>query len=451
MEYNSITRLIFLLFITIVAVCFMYMNTKEEFEEQKLPKEKVELEKIIVDLYAEIYVNDPRRSAPTKSAIDFYYEYAKQRDLTREQLKDIIAASNDALAYSFVNTGITQEMMNTAFGTEDDVIEIYNSILLRNPDDVELYNYAKLLKEDSTFTKDKLKEIIFSSEEYARMEKTQTNSAYAFQMGGVTDRQISMIVRKLYEDVSGNKELDEDTFRFLKKKFREFNLDEKVMAEFIKKYISNEEFNKNLVLQERMQTARMQRADNASMVTKAELERYQDQMEKIQQEYEAKLKNMSTHLANGKPVAAVQNPNKQVIEILLKTTADDANGNYLNSQNVLDVIKEEANAVFDKKKACAINSSLLSDATALQDAINNRNEDDLKSACVRNRKYINADENMVLRPDQKWSVPQKRPPVCVGTKNDYQPLMEQTSLIGTLLPEANKTKVGSVLPLFPPS
>lgn len=65
---------------------------------------------------------------------------------------------------------------------------------------------------------------------------------------------------------------------------------------------------------------------------------------------------------------------------------------------------------------------------------NERNQSELKNVC--GRKYLNADDNMKLFPEYSWSVPQKRPPVCIPEKkNDYQPLMAQTALIGTLLDE----------------
>jgi hypothetical protein len=55
---------------------------------------------------------------------------------------------------------------------------------------------------------------------------------------------------------------------------------------------------------------------------------------------------------------------------------------------------------------------------------------------------------MVLLPGQEWSVPQKHPPVCYGNKGNYNPTIEQTALIGTLLGDAKDTEIGSIMPKF---
>lgn len=91
----------------------------------------------------------------------------------------------------------------------------------------------------------------------------------------------------------------------------------------------------------------------------------------------------------------------------------------------------------------------LEDEHMLAKIVNDRNLDELRYACARSKeKYANVDENMVLLPDQRWSVPQKQPEVCRNGHTEYQPSVEQTALIGTLLESAADTKVGSILPDF---
>jgi hypothetical protein len=88
--------------------------------------------------------------------------------------------------------------------------------------------------------------------------------------------------------------------------------------------------------------------------------------------------------------------------------------------------------------------------TQLADLTKGRNSDELGWACDRSKStYINADDSGKLLPDQRWSVPQKRPPVCTPMhKATVNNTMDQSSLIGTLLSDANDTKVGSILPTF---
>ena len=59
------------------------------------------------------------------------------------------------------------------------------------------------------------------------------------------------------------------------------------------------------------------------------------------------------------------------------------------------------------------------------------------------------EDDLVLSRKFNWSMPRKRPPVCVPNfPCPVLPQLSQTSLIGTLLTEARDTKVGSILPSF---
>ena len=72
--------------------------------------------------------------------------------------------------------------------------------------------------------------------------------------------------------------------------------------------------------------------------------------------------------------------------------------------------------------------------TKLYDAQKQRKMDDLQTACARSTKYINADDLGKLLPDQKWSVPQTRPPACLtDSPCDVQPVViaPSTGLQGT--------------------
>lgn len=83
-----------------------------------------------------------------------------------------------------------------------------------------------------------------------------------------------------------------------------------------------------------------------------------------------------------------------------------------------------------------------------------RRSDDLSTALGRcrdqERPHGSASGGMVLLPGMEWSVPQPRPPVCLPcpTSCPVQPSLDQTSLLGTLLSDANDTQVGSMMPKF---
>lgn len=102
------------------------------------------------------------------------------------------------------------------------------------------------------------------------------------------------------------------------------------------------------------------------------------------------------------------------------------------------------------KKDGKLSCKDLEDEHVLAKIINERNLAQLKYDCLRSTdKQASVNDNMVLLPDQKWSVPQQRPEVCrMSGEFSYKPSVEQTALIGTLLDDAKDTQVGTILPEF---
>jgi len=459
-DIEKVARLLFLIFIVGLSVYFMYINgtTVERFEDQasamdketNIPTDKDKVIELIKQIYAKIFAGDVAMSQPSPKAIDFYLTFISQRKMSIGDLEDIIKLGAPTLEKSLNSDKVVlQEIPTEAYGSEDDVTEIYNDILLRNPDEAELYSFAKLLKTDSTFTLDKLKQVLYTSEEYKRLEKTQTNTAYAGLMGGVTERQLEFIVNKIYKDITGLEDLDLDTLKFLKKKFVSLNLDDKQFKSFLEKYLKNEPFVRvsaeQIPTPSKPQPSRQSQSQTSSenSVTKDDFQKFRDE---VLQEVKASFVNKPKPPSSADLVQA--NPNRQVIEVLLRTAEDSQRDTYLDSQNVMDRIKDEAKCVFDKNSVGAFKNK--TDDETLSDRQDKRNTDELRSTCLRNKNFLGVDENMVLDPSLEWSVPQKYPPVCVGGANDYKPIVDQTALIGTLLEDAKHTNVGSVLPSVPP-
>lgn len=84
---------------------------------------------------------------------------------------------------------------------------------------------------------------------------------------------------------------------------------------------------------------------------------------------------------------------------------------------------------------------------SLADIVQQRNLSELKDSYERSNKSKHY-EDLVLLPNQEWSVPQKHPPVCTSKKCNIKPMIDQTALIGTLLDDADDTQVGSIMPKF---
>jgi hypothetical protein len=295
---------------------------------------------------------------------------------------------------------------------------------------------------------DRLIQLLVASDEYVRLQKLQLNSYNAGLLGGVTDRQISLTVDQIFSEVS-NKELDSETKQFLKKKFIEFKLDESKLRTFIKNYVSNSPTcnekptsdKPQLVLQEQLKKAENDQAkekfanSNPNNTTSGK----QGQTQGGQQQG-----GKGNDQQCQSPVYVVMQPNQDIINSLLQNMNKESDY-YVDSQSVLDTINKKAQCTFDK------NTQKQKDETLLADELNNRNFEQLKSACTRNSAFANSDSDYVLRPDQKWSVPAKRPPVCNPTsKCQVTDSTDQTALIGTLIKDADKTSVGSILPYLPP-
>jgi hypothetical protein len=122
---------------------------------------------------------------------------------------------------------------------------------------------------------------------------------------------------------------------------------------------------------------------------------------------------------------------------------DDEEEEEYNTSDMIDTIEESS-----KRQFCSDNKYWENDTLA--NARNSRNMEDLELQCKRGSRFLNADDNMVLYKEFEWSVPQKRAPICTPVSGgcDVQMSNEQTSLIGTLLNQAENTQVGSILPKF---
>lgn len=95
------------------------------------------------------------------------------------------------------------------------------------------------------------------------------------------------------------------------------------------------------------------------------------------------------------------------------------------------------------RKAC---DDLFPETHTLSDVRDKREKDRMRFACEQSNTYDNVDTAMRLLPDQQWSVPQKRAPVCTSkNKCDVGETFSQTALIGTVLDDAENDRI---LPTF---
>lgn len=427
--------------------------------------EKV-ITKEVIAAYTELY-----KVEPEPEEIEFYVSYVKTRNVTREQLREVISTSAPTLQKTFYSRK-NKDTPDEIFGNENEIIEIFNEILQRNPDRVELYSYGKMMHTDKTFTEDKLRQILISSEEFKRMERTQNNKVFVNLQSNMTDRQLTIQVTKIYTDVTKKDYLDEDTLKFLKKKFVEFDLNVATMTTFIENYMNGKPFPPKSTNTEVAKDTPVQRLpDNLVNSQQDVLNKQNIAPEANKEKIQIDIKQVPAPQDSSKNTKNLENfqegttvisdskiynffgrdgANKDVISSIMEDGIT-SNGNINTSTLIANIKKGTSdNATCRFSKNAAEDELVSKYKQELADYINERNKSHLGNVCSRNKKYINADEDMVLFPEFKWSVPQQFPPVCMGKTETVNPTTDQTALIGTLLPAAQETQVGSILPVFPP-
>lgn len=452
-----IVRILFLVLIVALSAYLFWANerlpdhqtiteTKLELKENTIKETFSEpsMESTITEIYMELYSRPPN-----SKELQFYLEYTADKEgITKSQLKDVIESSSPSLAKSLE---VQESDLLFSDTPQNEIFEAYNEILFRNPTPTEYAKYRDLLA-TAGFDKEKLIQALMSTNEYLRMERTQTNAIYSNLPGGLTDRQITMKITDMYQSVAKTNYIDEDTMHFFKRKFLEMNLNEAEFKLFLQRYVmwspsaasnsvSNTTTNSNAASNV-PPTNNKPSASNAANATtftgKDKSGNYYNN---------ATIYNIYT-VGDSDYMGT---PNEQ----FLKRLQQDSNC------SVTGTINEISNDTGNIRNVCPSTNS-----TELSSYINDRNRDLLKNTCIRNKKFNGMDDDMasifytktftssdfVLDPSLAWNVPQSRPPVCTtNARCQIGSLNDQSSLIGTPISDAKDTKVGSILPPFPPS
>jgi len=469
MNSQAISKIVFLVFVIFISGYVMFNNktvSLEGFENNKksddkkqnakdskdkvkekpiVPQKPVEGEKSITqkvnEIYKELYGADPK---PAETA--FYVKFFNNRETTPEYMKEIISTSAPTLQKT-LKAGSLPLIPDTPQGTEDEVIAIFNEILERHPDAEELQYYSTFIKGNPA-NLEKMKVLLLQSNEYKRLQKLQNNTAYGYLLGGITDRQLALMVVSVYNQVAGNaSKLDDDTMKFLKKKYLEFQLDEKVFKKFVQDFVlfdsSSKTANNN-----NKQVSSTSQQDTAAIRANSAI------TDKLAQSGFEKENKMNPAASSQVPSTAPQTitttkTNDKAKEQYTNTDkqqcSPDSKKNSIDTDKLIKMIKENADCQFSKN---GVDDKYRTEQS-LANAVNDRNRDELKNICERNKTFSKYHyEDMVLVPGQEWTIPQKHPPVCYGSKGNYNPQIEQTALIGTLLGDAKDTEIGSIMPKF---
>ncbi len=431
---------------------------------------KAEFEQLVKQVYEEILKRPPTPSELTKY-IDLYVrnDMRTAQDLEYRLRLDIEIAARSNAAKESAST-LTQDGAPEAnvvpgndYATYKMVIATFQSVLDRHPNTDELQFYYNMVKRDGA-SEQRIRDILMSSREREILTKNQKNEVHGELEQNITDKQLEIAITEIYRAVH-QKYPEPEEYKFLRTKFVAFNLDEEKLARYIRHMKAAESgadgevaigaagVSVNAQASPTLTpTPGIQGMDDVARDQTRTRENFADQVPDTTPMVMPDLARSSTSTRSETlpPTLGTAAPQNTIAEELQRT-----NGTPVpvfapppappsTSQTMLE------ETITKIKEECPFQRNRFEN---LKDMRNRGLKRDEPSACkfdaMRTVKYTNADDDMVLRPEFRWQVPMRRAPVCYATERvEYSPLADQTALLGTLLEEADKTAVGSIMPKF---
>lgn len=309
-----------------------------------------------------------------------------------------------------------------------EIVDVFDEVLMRNPTAAEMDHFYETMRlKKKEFDSDKLRTLLLQTNEYHILKKNQLNTVDTDLPGNASDRQVRLAVRQAYQKVFGAQPSPQAE-EYLRTKFIEFQLDMPRFEAFLRALKAFEAAK-----------------DSGDFTVLARVLQQPDMWARL---------DKSGSGTDKSKLVAVDGFSKDALDIKdFGWDADDLYSNLFASQATMN--DAALRAIMAKqtlldKDACALQADKR-DGTMLAKLQKDRNAEQQKMECQRFSKYVNADDNMVLNPEFKWSVPQRLPPPCIVGKKDkaiVYPSTDQSALIGTLLQDAKDTKVGSIMPKF---
>lgn len=299
------------------------------------------------------------------------------------------------------------------------IIDTYQMLLERDPSEDEInldFNDIKTKKIDST---DLYKKLLNSSE-YKRVNDIQDNSAFApaTAKNDIQDfTEMSMLLDSIMPE---NKEKDPVHLEFLLMKYRSMNKEKDKFTTYIK----------------------------ATPEYKEYTELYEIEQPKINKDdIKTTNENIHTTIEKKETVSLIDNSNNVEFKIsrpdVGKSTLETKHTKKIPSpvKNVMNKLKNEMH--IEDENTCSFYQKFAeyNKDQKLSKLVNKRALEQLKYHCDLTKEYENLDKNMLLVDNQKWSVPQKHTPVCHSQECTVQDMLDQSSLIGTLLEDTTNNQI----------
>lgn len=412
---------------------------------------KAMFEQRVKDVYADVLKRPPTPSELQKN-IDAYMrnEMRTPADLENILKLDVEIAARSKAAAAVAERPPLKEQTGPDYAKYKMVISTYQEILDRHPSTDELQFYYDMAVQPG-FTQEKLRNILISSREHDILSKNQSNQVFGDLEANITEKQLELAINEIYRAVH-QQYPDDTTYKFLRTKFVEFNLDEEKLARYVR-----------LVKMAEDGVGEPAVAANAVTTTPAPIQgmddiaRTQLGSQRTTETFADAVPSVSEFvMAN--PARAVTNTRQGNIQ--QPTSAPSKIGDALRAERgtpepvfapppQAPLSFEGDNQTMIRDTLAKINSERTFDRRRFENMRDLRDRGVKRNEPSSTSKYVNASDDMVLRPEFQWEVPMRRAPVCYATEAaEYKPDVIQTSLIGTLLEDANQTKVGSIMPKF---
>jgi hypothetical protein len=406
------------------------------------------LEKTVEDVFLKVLKRHP---TPEEKKMYVKALYSYQIKDTNELERIVSNSPENATTSDATRSEAKQRILRKEdYALYKQIIDEYKNTLDRLPSTAELNFYFDKMKKDSSFNLAKLNKALTSSREHLMLEMNQRNIVHGELEGNVTERQLELVINGVYEEIYGH-EPDEVTYKFLRTKFLDMHLNEEAFLNFIKQLKRLEDRNNKTISKEfnemsqstysyspLLQSSKISVVDKVLKTAPDTTYHYFDKPE---------LTDLTDDLYTQKPLlnvgttdiideikTAFDSKERASFTVYKKNTEE-----YITDSDIVNAHRK------NETVQCPIKNT--KEETKLTNEYDKRNEDLIRFRESQSR-YVNADKDLVLNPEFKWSVPQTRPPVCYGRQDEYNPQMTQTALIGTLLEDAKDTQVGSIMPKF---
>lgn len=433
---------------------------------------KAAFERLVKDVFMEVL-----KRLPTPTELQKYIDlYVGNQMKTQQDLEFILRLDLEAVIRSD-KTDIHEPDKKEDYGTYKIIIATFEEVLGRNPNTSEMKFYYDLIKNNG-YDQGKIKDILLSSREHEILMKNQNNQVYGELAANITEKQLEIAINELYNAIFFEYP-DEETYKYLRGRFVAMNLDEEKFALFLRRLKSAESVNDSTTTPPPgsppgsttitpMSATAMPTATPTPTPTPTPTKTTKELFEEIvtaTPDIGGRTKPLNVETVPPLPpdvsatpkigdvLSAKQErmpaayetemqPDSRPLPPIPTPTQSTRGRDTTNIGETIDAIK--CAKYFDKSRF-----ESAQDMRSKTAGYNTQIPPECQYNKNKTKYYLNADDNLVLRPDMRWEVPMRRPPVCYATEHiDYRPSIEQSALLGTLLDDADKTSVGSIMPKF---